>query len=146
MMTSGSYDSQHEMNEAIVWARTNAGRVEILQAKGRRPRPPANRRRPRPPVPQRWIFALADDNQKMVLISHPWDSEQEAEEAMAWVKAVARRAEVRTLGSRRRRAYEAWRRLPREASLSGPRLRTPIPLSVKHLDVRARARTGPART
>ena len=99
MMTSGSYDSQHEMNEAIVWARTNAGRVEILQAKGRRPRPPANRRRPRPPVPQRWIFALADDNQKMVLISHPWDSEQEAEEAMAWVKAVARRAEVRTLDS-----------------------------------------------
>jgi uncharacterized protein YegP (UPF0339 family) len=113
VMASYSYDSQEEMEEAIAWIRANVGRVGVPRAEGRPPRPPANRRRPRPPLPDRWWFSLADDNGKVVLMSRPCDTEQEAEAAMAWVKAVAPHAEVR-IENPPTPEYETWRRRPRE--------------------------------
>jgi uncharacterized protein YegP (UPF0339 family) len=113
IMDSSSYGSQQEMEEAIASVRANAGRVEILKDKGRPRRLPANRRRPRVPLPPAWIFVVPDDNGKVVLISRPCNSEQEAEEAMAWVKAVAPRAEVR-IDKPSTPEDEAWRRRPRK--------------------------------
>ena len=130
VMGSYSYASQQEMEEAIAWVRANAARVETLRYNGRPSRPPANRRRPQLSLSPGWIFVLPDDNGKVVLISRPCDSEPEAEEAMAWVKAVAPHAEVR-IENPPTSEYEAWRRRPRQipwAHADGdPRFWCPLP-------------------
>lgn len=110
---SGGYYSQEETGEAVAWVRANAGRVEMLEDKGRPRRPPANRRRPRLPTPRRWFFVLYDDSGKVALMSRPCESEQEAEETMLWVKAVAGHAVVH-IKNRPTPEYEAWRRRPRQ--------------------------------
>lgn len=109
----GGCDSQGEMEEGIAWIRANVQRVEILQDKGRQRRPPSNRRRPRLPMPQRWRFWLTDSNGKAIMMSLPCDSEEEADEAMEWVKTVVPHAEVRIVKPPTPE-YEARRRRPRD--------------------------------
>lgn len=107
------YYSQQEMEDAIVWVRANAARIEMAHFKGRPPRPAANRRRLRRPLPTLSWFWLTDDSGKVILTSLPYESEQEAEEAMAWVRTVAPHAEVR-IENPPTSAYLAWRRQSRE--------------------------------
>jgi uncharacterized protein YegP (UPF0339 family) len=113
MSCCSSWCSQHEMEEAIAWVKANAARVEMARFKGRPRRPPVNRRRPRQPLPTRWVFWLTDERGKVVLSSLPYESEEEAEEAIAWVKTVAPHAEVR-IENPPTPPYLAWRRQPRE--------------------------------